>query len=258
MDVFWLLSRPLRARLSSGCARLTPSPHGCCQEPRAAGGPFWSPDSRFIGFFAQGKLKKIEISGGPAVALCDVDSEGVGGGTWNRDGVILFSPGIPMFFIVYPPQAGRRHARTTLDPSRRNYLSGGLNSCQTADTLSTLRVAVGREKGGINVASLDSKETKRILNVDSNVVYAPPGYLLFVREGTLLAQPFDAKRFEIMGDPVSVAEHCTEGHWLVFFCLGEQCACLRKRQPQIASLSGLTEAGKATRIDWRARRVLAP
>jgi len=172
-----------------------------------AGAPFWSPDSRFIGFSAQGKLKKIEISGRPAVAVCDVDSDALGGGTWNRDGVILFSPMFSDALYRVSASGGTATHTTTLDPSRHElshrwpqFLPDGRHFVYFAG-------GSRPENSGINLASLDSKETKRILNADSNVIYVPPGYLLFVREGTLLAQPFDAKRFEIMGDPLSVAEH---------------------------------------------------
>ena len=186
--------------LDSLSPRLLPGTEG-------GGGPFWSPDSRFIGFFAQGKLKKIEISGGPALALCDVDSEGVGGGTWNRDGVILFSPTYSDALYRVSASGGTATRTTTLDPSRGELFLRWPQFLPDGRHFVYFAGGSRPEKGGINVASLDSKETKRILNVDSNVVYAPPGYLLFLREGTLLAQPFDAKRFEIMGDPVSVAEH---------------------------------------------------
>lgn len=170
-------------------------------------GPFWSPDSHFIGFFAQGKLKKIEISGGPAVALCDVDPDGLGRGTWNRDGVILFSPMSSDALYRISASGGTATRTTTLDPSRRELFLQWPQFLPDGRHFVYFAGGSRPENRGINVASLDSKETKRILNADSNVVYAPPGYLLFVREGTLLAQPFDAKRFEIMGDPLSVAEH---------------------------------------------------
>src|SRR5207253_1251496 len=61
------------------------------QGTEAAGSPFWSPDSRFIGFFAGGKLKKVDLLGAPPLTLCDAAT--VGGGTWNREGVILFAVG---------------------------------------------------------------------------------------------------------------------------------------------------------------------
>ncbi len=167
--------------------------------------PFWSPDSRVIGFLAQRKLKKIEISGGPAHTLCDVAGEEYefSGATWNRDGVILLAPRFEDVIYRLSASGGMAIPVTALDSSRHE---GAHRWPQfLPDGRHFLYLALF-EDYGINVGSLDSKETKRILNTDSNVVYAPPGHLLYVREGTLLAQQFDTKRFEVVGDPFPVAQ----------------------------------------------------
>jgi len=168
--------------------------------------PFWSPDSRFIGFFAGGKLKKIEVSGGPSQTICDAP---IGrGASWNRDGVIVFAPrnrspihrvlasgGSPEPITRFEDGEGS-HRWPYFLPDGRHFLFTVLGG---APQLS------GRFR--LFVGSLDSNERKELFGVSSNVAYTAPGYLLFVREANLLAQPFDASRREIRGEPVLVGDH---------------------------------------------------
>jgi len=166
--------------------------------------PFWSPDSRFLGFFAEGKLKKVEAAGGPAEALCDAATPR--GGTWNRDGVILFSPNAGGGLYRVSAAGGVAAPLTALDPSRREnshrwpyFLPDGLHFLYY--------VRSGQpENAGIYAGSLDSKETRRLVSAPSNAVYAPPGYLLFDRDGTLMAQAFDVQKLRITGEPFPAAE----------------------------------------------------
>ncbi len=170
--------------------------------------PFWSPDSRFIGFFADGKLKKIDASGGPPQTLCDAP---VGrGGSWSREGVILFSPatGGPLYRVF--ASGGLATSVTRFDPSRGEdshrwpfFLPDGRHFLYTVTNFAS---GGQQEKIGIYAGSLDSKEEKLLLRANSSVAYAPPGYLLFFRDGSLLAQPFDVKGLRITGDPTPVAE----------------------------------------------------
>ncbi len=168
--------------------------------------PFWSPDSRFIGFFAEGKLKKIEASGGPSLTLCDAPDGR--GGTWNRDGVIVFAPSGPGALQRVSASGGVASAVTKLDEARGEvghrwpcFLPDGQHFLYLGKT-----VAVGEtEKNAIYVASLESQKSKLLLHANSNVAYAQ-GYLLFVRQTTLMAQPFDAARLEMVGDAFPIAE----------------------------------------------------
>jgi Tol biopolymer transport system component len=162
--------------------------------------PFWSPDSRFIGFFAQGKLKKIDVAGGPAQTLCDAPAGE--GGTWNRDGIIVFAPTTFAGLSRVSAAGGQPTALTTVDPSGKEishrwpqFLPDGRRFLFLVQPENTVRVG-----------SLDSRDTKTLLTADSKVLYAPPGYVLFMREGTLTAQPFDASRAELTGDGFPVAE----------------------------------------------------
>jgi serine/threonine protein kinase len=167
--------------------------------------PFWSPDGRFIGFFAAGsKLKKIEFTGGPTQTLADV--QGSLGGTWNRDGVIVFAKSLGDRLYRVSASGGTPTPVTTLDESRKEtahlwpyFLPDGRHFLYLARS-------VQRENTGIYVGALDSKEQKLLLNADSSSVYAPPGFLLFVRERTLMAQAFDADRLQLTGEPFSVVE----------------------------------------------------
>jgi eukaryotic-like serine/threonine-protein kinase len=176
--------------------------------------PFWSPDSRFIGFFADGKLKKIDASGGPPQTLCDAPLSR--GGTWNREGVILFSPvpdgplyrvsasgGLPTRVTRFDPARGETSHRWPFflpDGRRFLYLVASFGSGDE------------REKMGIYVGSLDSKEEVFLLPAKSTMAFAPSlakaseGYLLFLRERNLLAQPFNVGSLRIIGDPFPVAE----------------------------------------------------
>ena len=171
-----------------------------------ARGPFWSPDGRYIGFFARGKLKTIDVAGGPAQTLADASSLSTGG-TWNREGVIVFGPGLSSPLFRVPAGGGTATPVTSLDqprhadfhenpfflPDGRHFLFLAVNLAQTDDQ-------------GVYVGSLDSKDVKPLLRGNSTVAYSPPGYLLFMRESTLMAQPFDVARLSTTGDAVPVAE----------------------------------------------------
>ena len=163
--------------------------------------PFWSPDSRFLGFFADGKLKKIEVSGGPPITLCD--ASGGGGGAWSRDGVIVFSPA-PFSALEKVSAAGGAPAPATkLSPGdvihvRPGFLPDGRHFLY--------RAGVGGRGGPAYLASLDSTDRKLLLNADStNVVYSQ-GHLLFLRDQTLMAQRFDTRGLVLTGDAFPIAE----------------------------------------------------
>ncbi len=171
--------------------------------------PFWSPDSRFIGFFAQGKLKKVAASGGPSLALCDAP-DGTGG-SWNRDDVIVFAQsidggslrrvaaagGVPADVVKAQGAGFTRHP--VFLPDGRHFLY-------------TIQFGPS-EQTGIHVGSLDQKgENRRILPDVSNAQFAPsersgqPGHLLFVRQNTLMAVPFDASSAQVSGDVFPLAD----------------------------------------------------
>ncbi len=164
--------------------------------------PFWSPDSRFIGFFADGKLKKIEVSGGPPIALCDASGPAAGG-TWNRDGVIIFAPTTRSALQKISASGGVPAAATALGqgesahwqpfflPDGRHFL---------------YHVNPSPAGGSTYLASLDSAERKLLLSADSTNVLYSQGHLLFLRETTLMAQPFDTRRLALTGEAFPIAD----------------------------------------------------
>ncbi len=172
--------------------------------------PFWSPDSRSLGFFADGNLRTIEFSGGPPQTLCDAPAGR--GGSWNRDGTIIFAP-TPMDRIYRIPAAGgSRQPVTTLDPANittnrwpyflpdgRHFLYFGGHPLSN---------------GGIYVGCLDGNEQKLIFHSYFNAIYAPPGFLLFARDGKLVAHGFDTQSLETHGDDFPVAEQVMVDAWI--------------------------------------------
>jgi Tol biopolymer transport system component len=165
--------------------------------------PFWSPDGRYIGFFSDRFFKKIDVNGGPVFTLAPgTESRG---GTWNRDGVILFTPSARGPVLRVSANGGKVTEATVYgreDATHRypHFLPDGKHF------LYLVRRGSGAGRGRdpeIRVGSLDSKDSKLVLNVASNVVYAS-GHLLYVREGALVAHEFDVDRLAVKGDPVTL------------------------------------------------------
>jgi hypothetical protein len=164
--------------------------------------PFWSPDGEQLGFFANGKLKKIAIASGTVTTLCN-SAYGTGG-TWNRDGTILFAIGNGGLQSV-SSNGGTPQSITRPDTERREashrwpaFLPDGRRFLYAAQGLS----------GGVRMiraGSLDSNRVEDVLEADSNALYAS-GHLIFVRKGTLLAQRIDDQTLRISGDPIPLAE----------------------------------------------------
>jgi eukaryotic-like serine/threonine-protein kinase len=166
--------------------------------------PFWSPDGRFIGFFADGKVKKVAASGGAVEALADAPQPR--GGSWGREGDIVFSPNYGAGLYRVSATGGAAVPVTTPDSSRGEYSHRWPSFLPDGHRFLYYGRSGQRGSGGVCVGSLDSKEARRLLAAPSNAAYARPGYLLFDREGTLMAQPFDVHGLRVSGDPVSVAE----------------------------------------------------
>ena len=167
--------------------------------------PFWSPDSRFIGFFTLGKLKSIDIASGAVLTLCDTGN--ARGGSWSQSGMIVFAPGQRGILLRVPSAGGIATPVTALDQASGEvshrypwFLPDGHHFLYTSAAAANL------DKATIYVAGLDSKERHPVLEAASHVVYTPPGYLLFVRDRALMAQPFDAGQGKTTGDSVTVVE----------------------------------------------------
>jgi Tol biopolymer transport system component len=166
--------------------------------------PFWSPDSRFLGFFAEGKLKKVEVSGGPPQKICDAPTGS--DGSWSSEGVILFdgitgdpiqrvsaAGGVPV--VEVKADAARKEASVAWP----EFLPDGHHYIYMASGQKP-------EDNMYRLGSLDSKESKPVAPAQTLITYAEPGYLLFARDRTLVAQRFDLKSLKTIGEPAPVAE----------------------------------------------------
>jgi eukaryotic-like serine/threonine-protein kinase len=168
--------------------------------------PFWSPDGKFLAFFAEGKLKKLDLDGGPVQTLCDAPTGR--GGTWNKDGVILFTPsgqlggglyritasgGTPTLVSAPDESQGEQsHRWPVFLPDGKHYLYMAYAARLHSDA------------DAIYVGSLDSKEKRFVTKSSANAAYAAPGYLLYYRDNFLYAQRFDPNKFELAGAPVPI------------------------------------------------------
>jgi hypothetical protein len=164
--------------------------------------PFWSPDGRAVAFFGNGALKKIEVAGGAAQTLCA--TQGLGGGTWNQHGEILFAGDGSIFRVA--AGGGEPKPATTLDTSRHEVQHAWPSFLPDGRHFLYLAGGAQPATNAVFVASLDGSGVEQLLSADSPAVYAPPGYLLYAREGTLMAQPFDADTRRLTGDAAPVAQ----------------------------------------------------
>jgi Tol biopolymer transport system component len=170
-----------------------------------AGRLFWSPDSRFIGFFAGGKLKKVEAAGGPPQNICETPD--LQGGTWNSEGTILFgsSKGLQRVLAAGGEPQPIGESQKDGHDQEPYFLPDGHHYLYMASS--------GAQSSGaaIYAGSLDSKQTVRLITAQSNAVYADPGYLLYHREGTLYAQPFNSKKLALTGEAIRIADKIPYG-----------------------------------------------
>ena len=197
--------------------------------------PFWSPDGRSLGFFTSGKLKTIEASGGSPQTICGAP-EGKGA-TWSPAGIIVFTPGPTSPLFKVSEKGGETTAVTKIDGSRGDdshrhprFLPDGKHFLYVARSTKT-----GSEGHYVVAASLDGGAEKVLLRSPAAAVYAS-GNLLYLRETTLMARPFDAARLAFTGEAFPVAER------ILMPAIGTA----------IGGLLGLAE--RHTRVPDRARR----
>jgi Tol biopolymer transport system component len=158
--------------------------------------PFWAPDGRTIGFFADGKLKRIDLAGGAPQTIADAPTGR--GGTWSRDGTIVFAPTNGGGLLRVASTGGPTAPVTTSNPVVANHRFPQF----LPDGRRVLFGTFGGRAGGIYVVSLDGGDPVRITDAENAGLYAPPGWLLVVRQATLMAFPFDANRAVVTGEPI--------------------------------------------------------
>jgi eukaryotic-like serine/threonine-protein kinase len=192
-DTFFIYLRPVSA--------VTPQRLEGTDDPSL---PFWSPDSRWIAFVtSSGRLRKVPAAGGRPQDLCDAPA--FVGGTWNRNGTILFGSATGIYRVS--EEGGAPAAVTKIDkldtghfwprflPDGRHYLF----LLKSADS----------SRSGVYLAALDSQDRTRLLPVESSAAYTEPGFLVFQREGAVYAQPFDASTRTLSGGPARIADEVT-------------------------------------------------
>ena len=167
--------------------------------------PFWSPDGQSIGFFADGKLKKLNLAGGLVQTLCDAQSGR--GGTWNKDGVIIFTPSGHLGVGLYRISAsGGTPTQITVPDKNLNedshrwpqFLPDGIHYLYSA-----IHLSGRRELSSVFVGALNSNEKRLVTKASANVAYIAP-YLLFYRDQTLFGQHFDTKTSQLAGEPIPI------------------------------------------------------
>ncbi len=154
--------------------------------------PFWSPDSRSLGFFAGGKLKTVSLEGGTPVEICAAP---IGrGGSWSANGTIVFSPDFQSALEQVPASGGTPKPVTVMDKAKHDshrwpyFLPDGKHFLY----LAVVHANAHDRNDGIYLGSLDGNESRLVMNGYTNVAYAA-GRLLFMRDSALMAQPFDIK-----------------------------------------------------------------
>ena len=164
-----------------------------------ATGLFWAPDSQHLAFTTTVSLKTLRLSDGAIRTLCEL-CQPAGGGTWSRTALILFpSMGRAVFSI--PAAGGQPEAVTKLDRTAGE--TGHIAPYFLPEGRRFLYVVQNAEgkRSGLYVGEVGSSATRLLLPGDVPAIYAAPGYLLFLRDGTLMAQPFDSTRLEFLGGP---------------------------------------------------------
>ncbi len=215
--------------------------------------PFWSPDGKSIGFFAQGKLKRIAASGGPSQTICDAPM--AWGGAWNRNDVILFnSLGVGPLFRV-DAHGGTPRRVTTLGPKEEAhrwpvFLPDGDHFVFQGDAWRT-------EDHHLKVGSLRDGSSHDLIQAVTNAIFVSPGQLLFVRGGALMAQPFDVKTLALTEEARVVAEQVVEndGNHHYEFSASQNGRLIYRSGSPDSQLKWLDRAGRLLAVASEARRI---
>ncbi len=208
--------------------------------------PFWSPDSRFIGFFAQRKLKKVAVSGGSPQILAEAPFPA--GGTWNRDGIIVFAPSYLDPLCRVSSAGGETTPVTTVNRDQKeahlfpHFLPDGRRFLYLSWQSPGMP-----PRDAITVGSVEPKDLKPhvLLAATSGVAYAPPGFLFFMREATLYRQPFDPNRLQIGGEPTPLVEGVAEtgGFGYADFSISDNGLAYRRVSPLNTQLTWFNRKG---------------
>jgi Tol biopolymer transport system component len=169
--------------------------------------PFWSPDGKSVGFATDEELRALDLAGGVVRRICKIPRGGVPAGTWNAAGTIVFESGGPSSSLFVVPAAGGDAKPLATQEAARG--EGSLSWPQFLPDGRHVLVRISSsdaKNAGLFVIDLEAPaQRRRVLPDGARFLYAPPGYLLSVHDGTLSAQHFDAQRLATAGEPVPLA-----------------------------------------------------
>ena len=192
-DLLWL--RPINSTTSRAIANVSTSAY-----------PFWSPDSKFIAYFTKGELVKISLESGTVLPICAAPSGR--GGTWSKNGTIVFTPSSNDGIYKVPASGGKAEEIIKMDTSNSNislrwpyFLPDGEKFLYLYANYAESSI----KEQGIYIASLDGKTNKKLTSVQSNPQYAN-GYMFYVNQGVLLSQKLDLSNLELTGDTQPIAK----------------------------------------------------
>ena len=174
-----------------------------------ARGMFWSPDGREVAFFSDGRLKRIGADGGPVQTICE--SGGAFSGAWSRQATILFTKEFGDPIVAVPATGGTPQPVTALDPATGDVAHFHPSFLPDGRHFVFVARDVDPEKTSVTLASLDSKDVRRLFHADSAAVFADPGYLLFARDNALFAWRFNPRSLELVGEPAPAFERVRYG-----------------------------------------------
>jgi Tol biopolymer transport system component len=183
--------------------------------PGTEGGfaPFWSPDSGYIAFFAGKALKKVPLTGGPAAKICDAEPL-PGGGSWNRAGTILFAPGQGGTLYQVSADGGKPQPLFPLNKTRFERAHLWPQFLPDGKHFVFFVLSDSPDATGVYTGSLDSADYTKLFQSVTNAVYSPPavaesgshGYLVYIRDRSLMGVGFNASRLKLTGDPIPLQD----------------------------------------------------
>ena len=167
--------------------------------------PFWSPDSRSVGYFAAGKMYRVEVTGGSPRAVTDAINGR--GGSWSPNGTILYAPNTALGLRTVADSGGTGQPLGQAEPDSHSPNRRWPQILPDGQHFICFSRADLAAESGVFAGSLDGSALKLVLHNDSSAIYAAPGYLIFVQGGVLMAQKFDTRTLSVSGQPLPLAQH---------------------------------------------------